>query len=60
MFKEAIFSLHLRGKIRGSTALLSQRAYTERPISPLIEEKTPLPSSDKRRHKDTEAGRRSR
>jgi hypothetical protein len=31
-----------------SGALLSQCAYTERPIPPLVEEKTPLPSSDQR------------
>jgi hypothetical protein len=31
---------------RRSSAVLSQRAYTEGPIPPLVEEETPLPSSD--------------
>jgi hypothetical protein len=42
---QTIFSLGLRGRTR-SGALLSQSAYTERPTPLLVEEATPLPSSD--------------
>jgi hypothetical protein len=44
---------------RRSTVLLIQSAYTERPIPPLVEEETTLPSSDCGGwgHADTQTGR---
>jgi hypothetical protein len=41
------FSFRLRERRRRSAALLSQSAYTERPIPPLVEQETLLPSSDR-------------
>jgi hypothetical protein len=50
--KQTAFIHRLRGRRRRrSAALLSQSAYTERPDSPLFEEETPLPSSDRDTHK---------
>jgi hypothetical protein len=42
---------HTRERKRRSAALLSQSAYTERPIPLLVEEETPLPSSDRGGHR---------
>jgi hypothetical protein len=42
--------------------LLSQSTYTERTIAALVEEETPMPSSDRvgtHRHRDTKTGKRS-
>jgi hypothetical protein len=40
------FPFLLRGRRRRSVSVLSQRACTERPNPPHVEEETPLPSSD--------------
>jgi hypothetical protein len=45
-------SIHSLRRRRKSSALLSQSAYTERLISPLIEEETLLPSSNRWGHTD--------
>jgi hypothetical protein len=52
-----IQSLSERERRGKSTALLIQSTYTERPIPPLTEEETSLPSSDGGRHADTQTGR---
>jgi hypothetical protein len=44
---QTMFSLCLRWGRRRFAASLCQSVYTERPIPPLVEEVTPLPSSDK-------------
>jgi hypothetical protein len=54
---QTIFSLRLRERRRRSAALLSRSANIERPIPPLVEEETPLPSSDKGGLIDTQTGR---
>jgi hypothetical protein len=44
--QQTMFSLRVRERRRRSAALLSQSAYIERPIPPLVEEVSPLPISD--------------
>jgi hypothetical protein len=56
MYYVDVSSERERGGEREVSDLLSQSAYNERPIPPLVKEETPLPSSDVE-DTDTQAGR---